>query len=298
MAIPESQLDTWSNQGATSQSAATYAQVQRAFSTPTSRVRARDHEIYLQGSYKNDTNVRGDSDVDVIAQVNEVFYHDLVALDADQRQRYEASRSPASYSWEQFRSDVLHDLRAYFGTQAVVERNKCITVLPAPGRLSTDVVAAAQLRRYTRFISWADERHHTGIVFWTQRENRRVENWPKQHYANGVTKNATTHARYKSTVRMFKNARAAAIDRGYLSEDEGPSYFVECLIYNVLATCFEPTKQGTYVSTVNWLQAQDKQRFVCGSELVWLFGPTPEQWEIPSADRVIDAWVRLWNEWR
>ena len=97
---------------------------------------------------------------------------------------------------------------------------------------------------------------------------------------------------------MFKNARATAVDRGLLGDEDAPSYFVECLIYNVPESAFRSTKADTYVDVVNWLQEQqDKSRFVCGSELVWLFGPTPEQWDTPAADRTINAWIRLWNEW-
>ena len=36
-----------------------------------------DYTIFLQGSYKNDTNVYGDSDVDVVIRLNKSFITDL-----------------------------------------------------------------------------------------------------------------------------------------------------------------------------------------------------------------------------
>ena len=37
------------------------------------------YDIYLQGSYQNDTNISGDSDVDVMLELKSTFYHDMEA---------------------------------------------------------------------------------------------------------------------------------------------------------------------------------------------------------------------------
>jgi predicted nucleotidyltransferase len=103
-------------------------------------MRSRDHEVYLQGSYKNDTNIRGDSDVDIVVQLNETFYRDLDDLSTDDRQRYEAAYGTGTYSIDQFDADVQTALRAYFGASAVTPNNKCVTVSGGNGRLSADVV--------------------------------------------------------------------------------------------------------------------------------------------------------------
>jgi hypothetical protein len=297
--IPETQLATWANQGATTSAAATYASIEAALNASTSRVRTRNKEIYLQGSYKNSTNVRGDSDVDIIVQLNETFTSDVSHLDAVQLRRYQAEWSPASYSWSEFRRDVLDALRSSFGTAAVRERNKCITVLASSSRLSADVVVAIQHRRYTRFSSAYDQAYHEGIAFWTQRNTRRIENWPKQHHNNGVAKNRPmqTNGRYKPAVRMFKNARSAAEDRGLLAAVDAPSYFAECLIYNVPGSRFGSRNTDAYAGALEWLHASDMSQFVCGSGLVWLFGPTPEQWTQEAARRTINALIRLWSAW-
>ena len=44
----------------------------------TSPYYPKDFKIFLQGSYKNDTNVYGDSDVDVVIRLDEIYYTDLV----------------------------------------------------------------------------------------------------------------------------------------------------------------------------------------------------------------------------
>ena len=80
MSNPESQLDTWSRQGAVATAKATHESIRNALTASTSAIRGRDYEVYLQGSYKNDTDIRGDSDVDVVMQLNDAFGQDLDAL--------------------------------------------------------------------------------------------------------------------------------------------------------------------------------------------------------------------------
>ncbi len=76
MAIPEEQLEVWSHQGAITTARQTHESIRTALSShgwPD----GVDFEVYLQGSYKNATNVRGDSDVDVVVQLKSTFYHNL-----------------------------------------------------------------------------------------------------------------------------------------------------------------------------------------------------------------------------
>jgi tRNA nucleotidyltransferase (CCA-adding enzyme) len=77
MPIPESQLEIWSHQGAVTASKTTHESIRIALSANTSPIRQRvaagGVEIYLQGSYKNDTNIRGDSDVDVVVELTATY---------------------------------------------------------------------------------------------------------------------------------------------------------------------------------------------------------------------------------
>src|SRR5713226_4354029 len=89
MAIPESQLATWSHQGAITTAAATHASIRSALGAPSSPIQSMDYEAFLQGSYKNDTNIRGDSDVDLVAQLNSSFQRDLSALTDPERELFQ-----------------------------------------------------------------------------------------------------------------------------------------------------------------------------------------------------------------
>jgi Nucleotidyltransferase domain len=265
---------------------------------PGSPIYGRPVDIYLQGSYANSTHTRGDSDVDVVVELRENHYGATNRLPYDQQLHYNAHFNPHPYTWPIFRADVLAQLRARYGG-AVQERNKCLTVAGEGRRLRVDVVVATQYMDFSRFYSWQDEHHISGITFWTQREDRQITNWPKQHIANGEAKNARerTAGNYKPGVRMVKNARAAAVETQILAESDAPSFFVECLLYNVPDDCFTASRENTMYSILAWLEGRDIRGFYCGNEIVPLFGPSPEQWSIDAAYRTVQALIALWNNW-
>ena len=62
--------------------------------------------------------------------------------------------------------------------------------------------------------------------------------FPEQHYANGVAKNEQTGRSFKSIVRILKNARGRLIEKGLISADLMPSFFLECLVWNAPDSCF------------------------------------------------------------
>lgn len=299
MPIPESQLGTWSHQGAVTTAQATHQSIRNALIANTSPIRDKDFEVYLQGSYRNSTNIRGDCDVDIVVQLNSVFKRDLSSLSENENTSYRQDHTSATYSWEDFRLDVLHALRAYYTTTTVSEGNKSLKVSGGTGRLPADVIACLQYRKYKRYQSSADQEYIEGIAFYSRNDDRLIINYPKQHYENGVRKNnqSNTNHWYKLTVRILKNARTYLIDHGNIAEDLAPSYFLECLIYNVPNGQFGRNHQITFCNVVNWLRSAGLNNFICQNGLLQLFGNTPEQWSEESARSFLDALATLWNNW-
>lgn len=289
--IPESQLQSWAAYPGSGSAQATYASVRRALELGMPA--GRRYDTYLQGSYGCDTNIRGDSDVDIIAEYQGAFVYDRTQLSlADQQ----VLQGPGvAYGWAEFRQEVLGALRAYYGNGSVHERNKCITVDAGSGRLSADVVAAIEHRLYLTRTRTVD-----GISFWTIREHRKVVNYPRQHRDNASKKNAATSQRFKPAARMFKNARRVAVDRGYVGAQDAPSYFLQCFIYNAPNGLFAPALQSTYTGVLAGLATAMNiaaEAMVCENEVERLFGPTPEQWNVGAAVRTLTALRRLWDSW-
>jgi predicted nucleotidyltransferase len=296
MGIPEDQLNRWSQQGAQTTAKATHESIRTALSADSSSIKGKEYEIFLQGSYKNDTNIRGDSDVDVVVKLTSTFSSNKDELPAEEQQLHKEAYRDATYSWTDFRRDVLESLRKYYGS-LVTEGNKSIKIAARPGTLNADVVVSCQYRKYRRFRSSTDNSYADGIIFWTRPDNNCIISYPKPHYDNVVEKNRLTNMQFKPSVRMFKNARTHLVDKGVISDALAPSYFIECMIFNVPNSKFDTSFRNTYCNVAKWLNEVEIKELYCPNNEIKLFGTDSRQWSVDSAKSFISHLIRLWNNW-
>ena len=298
MAIPETQLDTWSHQGSVTQSKGTYATIKRALEDPNANYASRNFEVFLQGSYGNDTNVFAESDVDVVIRYDGAFFSDVRDLPADQQSAYSASTQDGTYAYYTFKSHVQAALVAAFGS-SVNPGQKAFKIQADGSRRDADVVAAFEYRRFYQFNSWADQRSEIGMAFYTS-DDTLIANYPKQHSRNCTAKHQSTGGNFKPLVRIFKNMRSKLIDDGLIGEGIAPSYFIEGLLYNIPNTEFSGATFGEKVfSLLTWLyQTTDRTNFVCANEQYYLLRDNdPVCWPIGNGAQFIDGVTRLWNNW-
>ena len=281
MPIPESQLEIWAKQGAITTAKSTADSIKNALISYDGWASGVDFDVHLQGSYRNDTNIRGDSDVDVVAQLDSTFYSNL-----SEDQKGILGLTHSVYNLPDFRAEVLKILKNYYGQDQITEGNKSIKIKANNGRLPVDVVVCAQYRRYKNVNSFD---YVEGMTFWTRDDNRQVINYSKMHYDNGVSKHKNSNQWYKPVVRLFKNSRSS------IPGNMTPSYFLECLLYNVPSSNFNTSYQTAFCSTVNWLNKTNFDNFVCQNDQLKLFGPTPEQWDMDKAKSFIQNLIFLWN---
>ncbi len=271
MTIPESQLSRWCHHGPQDASIRTHQAIRRALDAyhwPTGVT----YDFYLQGSYRNDTNISGDSDVDVVLELQSAFRHEADLLTEYDRRRLEGSFQSATYDWNDFRRDALKVLEAGFGKNFVAQGNKSIKLKAHPPRLAADVVVCIEHRKYFSYQSYLE-----GMTFYALRDKRWIVNYPKEHYKNGAGKSRLTSDQYKRTVRMFKNARNYLETNHGMSSELAPSYFLECLLYNAPDATFHYGFQDTFCAVVNWMATADFSKLLCQNEQQFLFGSLPEQ---------------------
>lgn len=121
MATTEQQLIGWSKPVSTTED----EKCKRAISQITAAIRNKfgsSVTVFLQGSYENNTNVRRDSDVDIVVRHDGYFYYDLQRLSEYDKQVYEGNRIPSDYPFEQLKEEVHKTLIAAFGGE--VKRKK------------------------------------------------------------------------------------------------------------------------------------------------------------------------------
>lgn len=288
MGISEDQLETWSHQGAIVTAKNTHESIRRALACHE-WPEGVEYEPYLQGSYSNDTNIYGDMDVDLAVQLNSTFSSNLT-----QEQQRVLGLGPATYHWTDFRRDVLDTLQDTYGRSEILEGDKCLKLAADGGRLPADVVVCTQYRKY---CSVAAGDFVEGMCFWANSGSQRIVNYPKVHYANGVDKQQTTGRRFKPTVRVFKNLKDVMIERGLISKDQAPSYFVECLVYNIPDDNFSSSYGDTFCAAVNWLLGTDLTSLRFQNGQLGLCGDESVQWPVQKARQFLQQLVSLWNSW-
>jgi hypothetical protein len=195
-----------------------------------SALAARNIEVFPQGSYRNGTNVRANSDVDICVRCMDVCFFDVPAGYS----KADVGLVDATYSYAEFKNDVEHALVGYLGASAVSRGKKAFDLHANTYRVDADVVPTFEHRRYSvqdgRFtmLSGTELLPDGGA---------RIINWPHQNYENGTSKNNATGTRFKKIVRVLKRLRDAMVEEGNAAKPI-PSYLIECLVWNAPNSAF------------------------------------------------------------
>lgn len=249
--------------------------------------------VYTQGSYKNYTNTRGSSDLDLIVQLRSPWMRDLSELSDADRERYHENTVSADYGYEDgFRGSVVQALRQFYQESTlkdpVTNSGKAIEISgqhnPLP--IDVDVVAAQEYRIYHSYPKNEDPEYTEGMKFKPRNGTEWWVNFPKKHVNNSDTK----HSNFRETVRMFKNARDYYNDNNIFSLD-APSYYIECLLYNVPDDVLKRTDlTDRFDNVLSWLEQDsiELDDFQQASEMEALFGDENTQWDINTAEDYIE----------
>lgn len=297
MGIPESQLETWSHQGSITQSASTYSTIKSALESADAAYHGKNFKVFLQGSYGNDTNIYAESDVDVVIRLDDVYYSDLTQLSPEDKDAYDRAFVPATYSYDQYKQDVLKALTDRFGSD-VKAGDKAIAVAANGNRRKADIIASMQFRRYWKFKGNYDSHYDEGICFFNG-AGERIANYPKQHSENLTRKHQGSNKWLKPMVRVLKNLRSKLVAEGDLKAGLAPSYYLEGLLYNVPNEKFGISYADCFVNAMNWIQTEaDKDKLLCANEQYYLLWEgTHTSWEKADAEAFIGAAIKMWNEW-
>ncbi|MBA4307014.1 MAG: nucleotidyltransferase [Sphingopyxis sp.] len=295
MAISETQLETWSHQGSVVQSAATYETIRNALQDARAPFASKSFDIFLQGSYGNDTNIFADSDVDIVIRLSSIYYHDISGLNTDEQTLFNQNRVPGTYSFNDFKAEVLDWLTTKFGS-GVKAGSKAIYVPGNGSRREVDVLVCVEHRAYYKYDMLGGTRFNEGICFWTSK-GEKIVNYPKQHMGNSTSKHQQTSYRFKPSIRTLKNMRNAMIADGYLLEGVAPSYFLEGMLYNVPSQLFVNSRAQTFVNYINWLDGCEHSKLVCANERYYLlFAGDPVCWNETDYTKFRVAAVKYWND--
>jgi len=233
----------------------------------SNKLKMRNVSIFAHGSYRNNTNVRKDSDVDIGILCTDTLFNDF----PPGMNREDFGLSPATYHYEQYKNEIEEALVDYFGRAAVKRGNKAFDVHETSYHVEADVAAFFEHRRYRK-----DGTYLEGVALLTDKEKKRITNWPEQHYENGTRKNMETGTRFKRIVRVLKSLSNEIAEKG-VKAGNIPGFLIECLVWNVPNDRFQHSAYTTNVqAALTFLFNNTMTQEACKewgevSELIYLF---------------------------
>lgn len=296
MAISEQQLQIWSHKGSETGSSETYQTIKAVLEDRSAPYAGHHFEVFLQGSYGNDTNIYAESDVDiVICLTKEAFDPDIDGLSPTDKVAYEeAGRSPATYGFHEFKADVFRWLQWKYGNGVKLGK-KAIFVPGSNSRRDVDVVVCIEHRHYVSYQSSWNAQYHSGICFW-KTDQAKIVNFPKQHKDNLTRKHQATSIRFKANVRVLKNMRKAMVNHDFLADGIAPSYFLEGMLWNVPNQHFVSSFQETFENYLPWLEHCNSTQLNCAHNLHCLIRDGCQTcWNTNDFKTFIRS---AWNYWR
>jgi hypothetical protein len=225
MSILKNQLKTWAKLHQTQKAKNTHEIVRKAIKN-FNFSENYDFEDYLQGSYRNNTNIWSDTDVDIVIQLNSIFECDISNLFDYEQDKFNNLYTPVSYNLKDFKDEVIQALKNSFGDTRIKIGNKSIKVLTdnSGNMHNADVVVVMQYRLYTNDDTKnikVDEiglNYYEGILFKTL-YGEKIVNYPKLHYQNdSLDKVSPTLTDHKGTAILKFNLKDKSFIGNYYTD--------------------------------------------------------------------------------
>jgi hypothetical protein len=254
-------------------------------------------KIYLQGSYRNNVNIRSNSDVDIgVLYTGDTFFAEY----PDGMSNSDFGNIESKLSYNHFRATVKEALLDYFGRSVVTSGNKSLKINDNSYRVDADVVPVLVHRRYRNDGTFQNgvqftSQNGTKVINWPERIYDSPE-WPDQHYENGVRKNTETGRRYKRTVRILKKLKIELIEQRIIDSETISSFAIECMAWNTPNERFDASSwDDTLQMVLRFLWQNTRDDEPCSewgevSDLKYLFRGSPVSKRKNAHNFVDKAW--------
>lgn len=252
------------------------------------------YKVYPKGSYANNTNVRLDSDVDIVVENHNCLYYeyrDCAQLPGADGGAYDGQWTPGAW-----RREILAALEYSFPDEVDGSGRIAITIDEHDGtRPDIDVVPSFDFVRYYS----SDQRTQVKGSKVFPQTGSPIINFPQEQLKNGRVKNGLTNGAYKRYARALKSAENQLVAEGRMKPK--PSYLMECLAYAVPNPVLVggATLDSGFRGTLDWLwdnlqtPSFSMDAWVEPHGLEWTFR-TDAAWDISDARELVsETWDYL-----
>lgn len=253
----------------------------------SSEFQGLEYEIFEQGSYANNTNIKVESDIDICVMLTSTFFCNYP--DGKTNSDYEHTSGTITYN--DYKQRVVRALNKKFVNDIKIG-NKSINIRSNSYRVNADVVIAFQYRDYKRLDSNNKDVYTEGIKFISS-NNDIIVNYPKEHIKNGISKNKLTGLKYKKLVKIFKTIKG-----DITNDDKISSFLIEALIWNTPNNVFNYTNWSEITQeTIRWLywEINNNKCSAWGevSECLYLFNNNRKWTQEDAKDFLLKMWHHM-----
>jgi predicted nucleotidyltransferase len=273
VAIPNDVLISWARPGKDEMSKQTYSALKEVI-----QENIPGCDVRLQGSYANSTNVRDNSDIDILVMCkgfsssNQV-YQGLRPLSELKHIMYNSINGKRNYIFSEGKKTI--EYKDSYGLGVPADIVPCVKFTMPNGK--------------------------DAIALYNSSTGQTIHNYPFQHIENGESKSGRTNGNYKKSIRMFKNARNKLVSDHSIDEKCAPSYFIECLIYNAPDSLFAGSEPKVFNNVLNWIWKGSltyTADMVCQNGITKLFGNESTQWNVADFVKFRSQLFLLRSKWR
>lgn len=224
-----------------------------------------NYEIFLQGSYANNTNVKQNSDVDICVMYKNVFNYSM-----PEGYTLGGNYSDSSLDYFELRNLIKKALVKKFGSNRVIDKNKAIRILSNSYTTEADVVVSFQYRKYSNNTDFVEG------IYYKALDGTTIINYPKIHIKNGTAKNNATNYIYKKMVRILKKIMYDMQEDNIPNSDNVKGFVLECMVYNIPNDKIYQYMETKYTTNLNNMlntfinESMNLWKEV--NEIKWLFG--------------------------
>ena len=254
----------------------------------------KDVSIYLQGSYASKTNIKFQSKIEVIVELNktrEFDYETMTQQDMKFRDDFFIDYDHY-FDVRRFKQILIDELKKLLNTRLIIRPTTIL--VPATSKLQHSIEIFPCFKY--RFFNDNGGSIRCKLVY-DEKLDEHFLMFTNLHAVNGNLKDSMTRGNFKRIVRLMKNlvAISAREDKNIHSVR---GYYVECLLYNVPNEMYYSNDNkllSVFLKVINWLNFANMSDFVCQNQIWSLWGNADGFWDQHSARQFINDVIEFYE---
>lgn len=255
-----------------------------------------DVKIYVQGSYKNNTMTDDFSKLEIVVEFPQNIFGNILKQPILKTKRILFEDSIVKKRIIKFKPIVPLNILKKVIMETVLNISKNNGIFNNSKSISIPATKKHKISCEILPCYTLNNTENHSVIIYDSLINKYVAAFPVLHCQNLRLKDEKTNGNFLNIVRIFRNIRDIMIENEIINEGFAPSYFIECLLYNIPNSLLTGTLERSMLKTLNYLKNCNLNRFVCAHEQFQMFGNNSDTWTTLKARSFIEVLIDIWQD--